>query len=149
MLAADGTNIKSGATKSHLVWDHGKHERHFLHGSSQMPELFFYVCNGYILIHSVHVCITFYHIRYITPSHMHTPFSQPLSPRNLQIHISKFMKMDNWKKMDHTHGTSLKQIPQTNHQILIMNPSQRFPGRPGQKTRLLLLLNIYNQMIFR
>ena len=31
MLGADGTNIKSGATKSHFVWDHGKHKRHFLH----------------------------------------------------------------------------------------------------------------------
>ena len=47
MLAADDTNIKSGATKSYFVWDHGKHEQHFLHGSSQMPELFFYVVNGY------------------------------------------------------------------------------------------------------
>ena len=47
MLAADGTNINSGATKSHFIWDHGKHERHFLHGSSRMPELFLYVFNGY------------------------------------------------------------------------------------------------------
>ena len=47
MLAADGTNIKSGATKSHFVWDHGKHERNFLHGSNKMPELFLYVDNGY------------------------------------------------------------------------------------------------------
>ena len=31
----DGTTIKSGATKSHFVWDHGKHERHFMHGSSR------------------------------------------------------------------------------------------------------------------
>ena len=47
MLAADCTNIKSGAPKSHFVWDHCKHERHFLHGSSQIPELFLYVGNGY------------------------------------------------------------------------------------------------------
>ena len=46
VIAADGTNIKSGATKSNLVWDDGKHERHFLHGSSQMPELFLYASNG-------------------------------------------------------------------------------------------------------
>ena len=46
-LAADGTNINSGATKSHFVWDYGKHKRHFLHGSSQMPELFLYVGNVY------------------------------------------------------------------------------------------------------
>ena len=32
MLSANGTNIKSGATKSHFVWDHGKQEQHFLHG---------------------------------------------------------------------------------------------------------------------
>ena len=47
MLAEDGTNIKFGATKSNLVWYHGKHERNFLHGSSQMPELFLYVGKGY------------------------------------------------------------------------------------------------------
>ena len=47
MLTSDGTTIKSGATKSHFVWDHGNHERHFLHGSSLMPELFLYVGNGY------------------------------------------------------------------------------------------------------
>ena len=47
MLVADGTNIKSGANKSNSVWDHGKHEWHFLHGSSQMPGLFIYVGNGY------------------------------------------------------------------------------------------------------
>ena len=50
MLASDDTTIKSGATKSHLVWDHGKHERHFLHGSSLMPELFLYVGNGYFSV---------------------------------------------------------------------------------------------------
>ena len=43
----DGTTIKSGATKSHLVWDHGKHERHFMHGASYMPELHLYVGHGY------------------------------------------------------------------------------------------------------
>ena len=47
MLSADGTNIKYGATKSHFVWYNGKHEQNFLHGSSQMPELFIYVGNGY------------------------------------------------------------------------------------------------------
>ena len=49
MLAANGTNIKSGATKSHFVWDHGKQEQHFLHGSSQIPELFIFVGNGYFI----------------------------------------------------------------------------------------------------
>ena len=47
MIASNGTNIKSGETKSHFVLDHGKHERNFLHGSIQMPELFLYVGNGY------------------------------------------------------------------------------------------------------
>ena len=47
MLAANGTNIKSGETKSHFVWDHGKHEPYFLHGSIQMPEIFLYAGNGY------------------------------------------------------------------------------------------------------
>ena len=43
----DGTTIKSGAMGSYLIWDHGRHERHFLHGSSLMPELHLYVGHGY------------------------------------------------------------------------------------------------------
>ena len=50
MLAANGTNIKSGATKLNFIWDHSKHKRHFLHGSIQMPELFLYVGNGYFIV---------------------------------------------------------------------------------------------------
>ena len=30
-LAEDGTTIKSGSTKSHFIWDHGRHERHFMY----------------------------------------------------------------------------------------------------------------------
>ena len=51
----DGTTVKSGATKSHLIWDHGKHERHFLHGSSNLPELCLYVGNGYFNAFCTHV----------------------------------------------------------------------------------------------
>ena len=43
----DGTTIKSGAMRSHFIWDHGKHERHFMHSSSLMPELHLYVGHGY------------------------------------------------------------------------------------------------------
>ena len=43
----DGTTIKSGATRSYFICDHGKHERHFMHGSSVMPELHLYVGNEY------------------------------------------------------------------------------------------------------
>ena len=43
----DGTTIKSGATRSHFIWDHGKHERHFMHGSILMPEIHLYVGHGY------------------------------------------------------------------------------------------------------
>ena len=43
----DGTTIKSGTTRSRFIWDHGKHERHFMHSSSLMPELHFYVGHGY------------------------------------------------------------------------------------------------------
>ena len=39
----DGTTTKSGATRSHLVWDHGRHERHFMHVASHMPEPHLYV----------------------------------------------------------------------------------------------------------
>ena len=43
----DGTTIKSGATRSHFIWDHGKLKRNFMHGSSLMPELHLYVGHGY------------------------------------------------------------------------------------------------------
>ena len=43
----DGTTIKSGATRSHFIWDHGRHERHFMHGSRLMPEIHLYVGHGY------------------------------------------------------------------------------------------------------
>ncbi|KAL7432992.1 hypothetical protein ACHAXH_001930 [Discostella pseudostelligera] len=35
----DGTYIRSSASKSHFVWDHGKHERHFLHDDRSLPVL--------------------------------------------------------------------------------------------------------------
>ena len=41
-----GTTIKSGATRSHFVWDHGRHEWHFMHSSSLMPEIHLYVGHG-------------------------------------------------------------------------------------------------------
>ena len=43
----DGTTIKSGATKSHFVWYHGRHKRNFMHSYSHMPELYFFVGHGY------------------------------------------------------------------------------------------------------
>ena len=36
-LAEDDTTIKSGAIKSHLIWDHGRNEWHFRYVYSQMP----------------------------------------------------------------------------------------------------------------
>ncbi|KAL7531889.1 hypothetical protein ACHAXR_006612 [Thalassiosira sp. AJA248-18] len=30
----DGTTVCSGSIKSHFIWDHGKNERHFRHGST-------------------------------------------------------------------------------------------------------------------
>ena len=42
-LAEDGNTIKSRATKSHFIWDHGRHEWHFMHGFIQIPELYIYV----------------------------------------------------------------------------------------------------------
>ena len=35
----EGTWVKSGATRSHSVWDNDKYERHFSHGSNRLPEL--------------------------------------------------------------------------------------------------------------
>ena len=35
----EGTWVRSGATRSVLTWDHGKHTRHFDHPSSGLPEL--------------------------------------------------------------------------------------------------------------
>ena len=46
-LAEDGTTIKLGSTKSHLIWDYSRQERHFMHGSRHMPELYVYVGHGY------------------------------------------------------------------------------------------------------
>ena len=43
----DGTTIKSGATRFNFIWDQGRHERHFMHGSSLMPDLHLYVGHGY------------------------------------------------------------------------------------------------------
>ena len=43
----DGTWVKSSATKTTFVWDHGKHERNFRHGESGLPELYLYVGKGY------------------------------------------------------------------------------------------------------
>ena len=42
-----GTQFYGGAARSHFIWDHGNHERHFMHGSSLMPELHLYVGHGY------------------------------------------------------------------------------------------------------
>ena len=46
-LAESVTAVKSGDTKSNFFGDHGKHERHFIHGSTQLPELTLYVGHGY------------------------------------------------------------------------------------------------------
>ena len=43
----DGNTIKSGATRSHFIWDHGKHKRNFMHGSRLMTDLHLYVGHGY------------------------------------------------------------------------------------------------------
>ena len=45
-LAEDSTTIKLSATKSHFLWYHGKHKRHFMHGSSKILELYLYVSHG-------------------------------------------------------------------------------------------------------
>ena len=129
MLAADGTTIKSGASKSHFIWDHGKHERHFLHGLSQMPELFLYVGNGYFNAFCTHVDKMLSDKVYYAFSYAYS-ISQLLQPRNLQVHISYIMKMENWKNLDHTHGTNLKLIPPTHHYVPILNQSHRCPGQP-------------------
>ena len=46
-LAEDGTTIKLVSTKSQFIWDHGRHERHFVNGSSCMPELYIYASHVY------------------------------------------------------------------------------------------------------
>ena len=54
-LAEDGTTIKLGATKSHLVWYHGKYKSHFMHGSSQIPELYLYAVHLYFNAFCMHI----------------------------------------------------------------------------------------------
>ena len=39
----DGRAVKSCVNRLPLVWDHDKHKRHFLLGSSRLPELCLYV----------------------------------------------------------------------------------------------------------
>ena len=46
-LVDDGTAIKSGSKKSHFIWDHGRQEGHFMHGSICMPELYLYFGHRY------------------------------------------------------------------------------------------------------
>ena len=46
-LVEDGNTIKYGAAKLHFIWDHGRHERHFMHGSIHIPELYLNVGHGY------------------------------------------------------------------------------------------------------
>jgi hypothetical protein len=43
----DGTTIKSSGCCLRLVWDHGKHIRHFTHGDSTLPEILLYPGHGY------------------------------------------------------------------------------------------------------
>ena len=46
-LEEDRTPIKSGSNKSNFVWDHRKHERHFIHGSRYLTEIILYFGHGY------------------------------------------------------------------------------------------------------
>ena len=48
-FAEDGITIKLGSTKSHFMWDHGRHEWNFMHGSSHLPELYLYVGHEYFI----------------------------------------------------------------------------------------------------
>lgn len=43
----EGTHIHSRATRSTLTWDHGKHQRSFMHGTSNLPELALNTGEGY------------------------------------------------------------------------------------------------------
>ena len=43
----DGTTIKLGATRLNFIQDHGRYDRHFMHGSRLMPEPHLYVGHGY------------------------------------------------------------------------------------------------------
>ena len=47
ILAEDGTTIKLGSTRSHFICDRFRHERHFMHGSSNMPGRYIYVGHVY------------------------------------------------------------------------------------------------------
>eukprot|EP00957_Ditylum_brightwellii_P148781 11326828-Ditylum_brightwellii.AAC.1 len=51
----DGTTVCSGSTKSNFIWDTGKHEQHFMHGLSKLPELYLYVCTGYFKAHTTRI----------------------------------------------------------------------------------------------
>ena len=46
----DGTWIPTRANRSHFSWDHGKHEKHFQHGESLLPELWLYRGTSYFKV---------------------------------------------------------------------------------------------------
>jgi hypothetical protein len=50
---SNGTTVKSSGCRSRLVWDHGKHTRHFKQGDSTLPEILFIQVTD-ISQHSVH-----------------------------------------------------------------------------------------------
>ncbi len=43
----NGTYIISSASRSHFIWDHGKHEHHFCHDKRSLPILFLETGNNY------------------------------------------------------------------------------------------------------
>jgi hypothetical protein len=58
--AKDGTRATTGGTRTHFVWDHGKHDLHFLHhnppgNSSGLPVLYLYKGTSYFQAFSTRV----------------------------------------------------------------------------------------------
>ena len=123
----DGTIVKSDAIQSHLVWDHIKHKRHFLHGSSNLPELCLYASNGYFTVFCTHmhrllydkVYYTFSSAYYIEP----TPtVENTTKPKGIPY------EEGTWMSMVYTSGMTLNLSRQAQIPKLLLSQTKRLPG---------------------
>ena len=118
----NGTTIKSVATKSNFVWDHGRHERQFMHSSSHMPELHLLVVHGYYnaLCHCIHNFLKDKLHYAFSSSYSIEPQIEKSVPPNPSI---IYMTTENWTLNNQfTNGTTPKMANQTRHPPPLRNP---------------------------
>ena len=73
-----GPYVTSSANKSHLVWNHGKHEQHWHHGPSKLPKIYLYQGNPYFNVFCSCIRTSFKdHIHFAFSSAISTPSETP------------------------------------------------------------------------